>query len=138
MSDIDFSYASKQIPLILECPFLATTNTTINCRSVVTDISVINMRAKLKIFKAFAQLVFEDEYKCFFVDVIDEMIEEALPAILNSDPLGTCLSYGDLRLFDLRGTIDEVDSNLDSTPHFKSSSWAVSYTHLTLPTKRIV
>jgi len=38
--------------------------------------------------------VFEDEPECFFVDVIVEMIKEVLPAILRSDPLGTCLSAG--------------------------------------------
>jgi len=55
------------------------------------------------------------------------MIEEALHAILNSDPLGTYLSYGDLRLFDLGSTIDEMDSTLDSTPHLKSFSWVCTY-----------
>jgi len=71
--------------------------------------------------------VFEDESKCFFVDVIDEMIEEALPAILSSDPLGTCLSRGDLRLCDLGSAIDEVDSTLDFIPYLESSSWMSTY-----------
>jgi len=86
------------------------------------DVSIMNMRVRLNIFKASAQPMFEDESKCFFVDVIDEMIEEALPAILSSDPLGTCLSHGDLILFGLGSAIDEMDSTLDFTSHLESSS----------------
>jgi len=125
--DMDPSQASKQIPLILGRPFLATANATINCRSGVMDVSVMNMRVRLNIFKACSQPVLEDESECFFVDVIDEMIEEALPAILCNDPLGICLSYGDLRLFDLGSAIDETDLALDSIPHVESSSWVSTY-----------
>ena len=92
----------------------------------------MNMRVTLNIFKASAQPVFEDESECLFVGVIDEMIEEAFPAILSSDPLGTCLFHGDLRLFDLGSTIDGMDSTLDSTPHLDSSSWMSAY-ELLLP-----
>ena len=53
------------------------------------DVSVMNMRVRLNIFKASAQPVFEDESECFFVDMIDGVIEEALPAILSNAPLGT-------------------------------------------------
>jgi len=53
------------------------------------DVSVMNMRVRLNIFKACSQPVLEDESECFFVDVTDEMIEEALPAIL-------CRSIGNL------------------------------------------
>ena len=120
--DMDPSHASKQIPLILGRPFLATANATINCRSGVMDVSVMNMRVRLNIFKASAQPVFEDESECFFVDVIDEIIEEALPAILSNDPLDICLSHEDLRLFDLGSMICEMNSTFDSTPHLESSS----------------
>jgi hypothetical protein len=41
----------KQIPIILGRPFLATADANINCRSGVMDISVLNMRVKLNIFK---------------------------------------------------------------------------------------
>ena len=50
--DMDPSHASKQIPLILGPPFLATANATINCRFGVMDVLVINMRVMLNIFKA--------------------------------------------------------------------------------------
>jgi len=65
------------------------------------DVSVINMGVRLNIFEASAQPLFEDESGCFFVDMIDSMVEEALPAILSIDPLGTCLFHGDMSLFDL-------------------------------------
>jgi len=47
------------------------------------------MRVRSNIFKASLQPVFEDESNYFFVDVIDEIIEKALPAVLSNDPLGT-------------------------------------------------
>jgi len=65
------------------------------------DVSVMNIRVRLNIFKASSQPMFEDKSECVFVDVIDEMIEETLPCILSNDSLGTCLFHGDLRLFDL-------------------------------------
>jgi len=55
------------------------------------------------------------------------MIEEALPAILSKDPLGTCLSHRNLGLLDLESTIGELDSTLDSTHHLKSSSLVSTY-----------
>ena len=73
--DMNTSHASKQIPLILGRPFPATANATINYRSKVMDVSIMNMRVRLNIFKASAQPVFEDESECFFVDMIDGVIE---------------------------------------------------------------
>ena len=86
------------------------------------DVSVMNMRVRLNIFKTSAQLMLEAKSECFFIDPIDEMIEEALLAFRSTDPLGTCLSHGDLRLFYLGSKIDEMDSNIDSTLHLESSS----------------
>jgi len=72
----------------------------------------MNMRVRLNIFKASSQCVLKDESECFFIDVIDEIIEEDLPTILNKDPLGTCLLHRDLGLFHLESTIGELDSTL--------------------------
>ena len=69
----------------------------------------------------------EDEFECFFVDVIEEMIKEAWPAILSSNHLGTCLYHEDLRLIDLGTTIDTMDSNLNFAPHLEYSSWVSTY-----------
>jgi len=46
--------------------------------------------------------MFEDESKCFFIDVIDEMIEEDVLTILSKDLLGTYLSYWGLGIIRLR------------------------------------
>jgi len=54
----------------------------------------MNMRVKLNIFKASSQPVLEDESECFFVDMADKMIEEALPAILNEGPLNLSFPLG--------------------------------------------
>jgi len=105
------------IPLILGYPFPATANVTINSKSSVMDVLVMNMRLRLNIFKTSSQHVLEDESECFFVYVIDRMIEEVLPAMRSKDILGTCLPHGDLRLFNLGITIDDMDSTFDSTPH---------------------
>jgi len=121
------SHASKKISLILGRPFLTTGNATINCMSRVMDVLVMYMRIRLNIFKTSAQPVFEDESECFLFNVIDEIIEEVLPAILSGDPLGKCLFCGDLRLCDLGSTIDDIDSTLDFAPHLESSSWVSIY-----------
>jgi len=91
------------------------------------DVSIMSIGVRLNIFKASSQPVFEDESECFFIDVIDEMIEEALLTILSNDPLGAYLSHKDLRLFAIGSTTYEMDSNLDSTPHLESSSWTSTY-----------
>ena len=67
------------------------------------DVSVINIRVRLNIFKPSSQLVIQVESECLFIDVIDEMIEKALPIILSNDHLGTYLFHGSLSLFDLGG-----------------------------------
>jgi len=79
--DMDPNHAFKRISVILGCPFLATINATINYRSGVMDVSVMNMRLRLNSFRASSQLVLEDEWECFFIDVIDEMIGDALRTI---------------------------------------------------------
>jgi len=73
---MDPSKTSKKIPLILGHPFLATANATINCRSRVMDVSVMNIRVGLNIFKASSEPVLEHESECFFIDVIDEMMRK--------------------------------------------------------------
>ena len=56
--------------------------------------------------------------------MIDELIEEALPTILSKDCSRTCISYEDLRLFDLASTIGEL-----ATTHLKPSYWVSNYEH---------
>jgi len=67
--DIDPNHASKQIPVILGDLFLIIANAAINYRLRVMDVSVMNMRVKIDIFKDSFQHVLEDKAKCFFVNV---------------------------------------------------------------------
>ncbi|KAF7810626.1 uncharacterized protein G2W53_037369 [Senna tora] len=76
------NHTRNQTPVILRRPFLATANATINCRTGVMDVSVLNMRVKLNVFKASSQPSIYDDSDCFKVDIIDEIIQEALPTIL--------------------------------------------------------
>jgi len=64
----------------------------------------------------------KDESEYFFIATIDEMFKGSLPAILNKDPLRSCLFHRDLGLFDFGSIIGELDSTLDSTPDIESSS----------------
>ena len=87
MLDMSLSHASKQIPLTLGCLFLATVNSIINYRSVVMDVSIMSVRIRHNIFKSYSQPMFDNEFEDFFIDIIDETTEEALPVILSKDPL---------------------------------------------------
>ncbi|KAI5654544.1 hypothetical protein M9H77_31731 [Catharanthus roseus] len=77
--------SQNHIPIILGCPFLATADATINCRIGVMDVSVMNMRIRLNIFKTSSQPSIEDNSDCYFVDLNDELIEETLPLICSKD-----------------------------------------------------
>ena len=81
------------------------------------------MRVRLNIFKVSFNLCLKMNLNVSFIDVVGEMIEEALHVIVNEDPLVTYLSYGELRWSDLGSTINEMDSTFDSTPHLEFSSW---------------
>ena len=95
------------------------------------NVLVMNMSIRLNIFNVSSQHMFEDEYECSFIDVIEEIIEEALLDILTCDSFGTYLSHRDLKLSDLGSTIDEMDSTLDSAPHLESSSYVYLWVYPT-------
>jgi hypothetical protein len=80
-------YPDKQIPVILECPFLATANACINCRTRVMKISFGNMKIKLNIFTAFQNA--PNQKACFFLDAIGENIEDPPPECLFEAPSWT-------------------------------------------------
>ncbi|KAI5662303.1 hypothetical protein M9H77_21626 [Catharanthus roseus] len=77
--------SQNHIPIILGRPFLATADATINCRTGVMDVSVMNMRVRLNIFKTSSQPSIEDNSDCYLVDVNDELIEETLPLMCSKD-----------------------------------------------------
>jgi hypothetical protein len=79
------------ILVILGRPFLATADANINCIIEIMKISFGNMKVKLNIFNAFQHLL--DKSECFFLDIIEESVEDSLPCILTKDPLGACVTH---------------------------------------------
>ena len=118
----------KQIPVILGRPFLATANACINCRSGVMDLSFGNMKARLNVFNAAQQPSKEDD--CFAVDVIDGLVEEALPYILTEDPLEACLAHFGYDEFDIEKSIEEVNAMLELPPLLDHAPWKSKFESL--------
>jgi uncharacterized coiled-coil protein SlyX len=91
-------HPERLIPVILGRPFLATANACINCRTGVMEISFGNMKVRLNIFNAFQHA--PDQNECFFVDHIEEYVEDSLPGFLADDPLEACLAHFGFEDFD--------------------------------------
>jgi hypothetical protein len=73
----------KLILVILDHPFLATANACINYRTGVMKIVFGNMKVKLHTFNAFQHP--PDASECFFLDIIEESVEDSLPHLLMHD-----------------------------------------------------
>jgi len=82
---------TKLIPVILGRPFLATVNACINCRTREMEVTFGNMKVKLNIFNAFQHPL--DTNECFFLDMIEETVEDTLPHLFITSPLEACLSH---------------------------------------------
>ncbi|XP_062155263.1 uncharacterized protein LOC133863335 [Alnus glutinosa] len=111
----------KLIPVILGRPFLATANACINCRTGVMEISFGNMKVRLNIFTAFQHA--PDQNECFFVDNIEEYVEDSLPIILAKDPLEDCLTHFGSKDFNTNQYIDEVNALLETTASADFYPW---------------
>ena len=83
------SNANSQISMILGCPFLATSNALINCRSGVLKLSFGNMTLELNIFNTSKQP--RDEEDVHEVDLIETLVQEQFNKTCFSDPLEACL-----------------------------------------------
>ena len=105
---------TKHIPIILGRPFLATSRANIDCESGAMDLSFGNMKVRLNVFNASHHPI--NEFECFYVDIIEESMEEALPYILSKDPLEACLSYFGSDNFDVEQSILEVNALLEAPP----------------------
>jgi hypothetical protein len=92
------------------------------------EISFRHMKVKLNIFQA-SQCSSPDE-ECYTVDVIEELIEEALPTILSNDPLEACLTQFGYDMFDIDESIEEVNSLLNSTLSESILPWKARYESL--------
>lgn len=114
----------KMIPVILGRPFLATANACIDCRTGIMEITFGNMKIKLNNFNAFQQP--PDAAECSFVDLIDELVEEALPHLLMKDPLEACLNHFSSEDFDVEQYIGEVHSLLDTADQIDCPPWKLA------------
>ena len=76
------------------------------------EVSFGNMQVKLNVFQASQQPHERDE--CLLVDVVDEIVEEALPSILVEDPLEACLAHFGFENFDIDGSVKEALKLLDA------------------------
>ena len=83
------SNANSQIFVILGCPFLATSNALINCRSGLLKLSFGNMTLDLNIFNTCKQP--RDEEDVHEVDLIKTLVQEQFNKTYFSNPLETCL-----------------------------------------------
>jgi hypothetical protein len=86
-----FPNPNKMIQVILGRPILAIANENINYRSGIMKITFGNTKVKQNIFNAFQHL--PDKSECFFLDIIEESVEDSLPCILTKDPLGACVTH---------------------------------------------
>jgi hypothetical protein len=114
-------HPEKLIPVILGRPFLATANACINCRTGVMEISFGNMKVRLNIFNAFQHA--PDQNECFFVDYIEEYVEDSLPGLLTEDPLEVCLAHFGFEDFDTDQYIDEVHELLETAASADFHPW---------------
>jgi hypothetical protein len=114
-------HPEKLILVILGRPFLATANACINCRTGVMEISFGNMKVRLNIFNAFQHA--PDQNECFFVDHIEEYVEDSLPGLLAEDPLEACLAHFGFEDFDTDQYIDEVHELLETAASTDFHPW---------------
>ncbi|GAV84057.1 LOW QUALITY PROTEIN: hypothetical protein CFOL_v3_27502, partial [Cephalotus follicularis] len=84
------THANEKQQIILGCPFLATANACINCRSEAMDIYFGNKKLRINIFNA--PIRPQCEEACFSIDVIDEVISKCAPETLVHNSLQQNLS----------------------------------------------
>jgi hypothetical protein len=114
-------HPERLILVILKRPFLATANACINCRTGVMKISFGNMKVRLNIFNAFQHA--SDQNECFFVDHIEEYVEDSLPSLLADDSLEACLAHFGFEDFNTDQYIEEVHDMLETVASVDFHLW---------------
>jgi hypothetical protein len=114
-------HPERLIPVILGCPFLATANACINCRTGVMEISFGNIKVRLNIFNAFQHA--PDQNECFFMDSIEEYVEDSLPSLLVDDPLEACLAHFGFENFNTDQYVEEVHDLLETAASAVFHPW---------------
>ena len=121
--------SGRQIPVILGRPFLATTNTRINCRNGVMKFSFGNMKVKLKIFYISKQPPHGEEINA--VCIIGIFIRGKFIQTSCKDPLEACVAYFGSD-FDIDESIEQVNALLNSTPMLDINKWQPKVIHLSI------
>jgi hypothetical protein len=117
-------HPERLISVILGRPFLATANACINCWIGVMEISFGNIKVRLNIFNAFQHVPHQNE--CFFMDHIEEYVEDSLPSLLADDPLEACLAHFEFEDFDMDQYIEEVHDLLETVASADFHQWRLS------------
>jgi hypothetical protein len=117
-------HPERLISVILGRPFLATANACINCWIGVMEISFGNMKVRLNIFNAFQHV--PDQNECFFMDHIEEYVEDSLPSLLADDPLEACLAHFGFEDFDTDQYTEEVHDLLETAASADFHPWRLS------------
>jgi hypothetical protein len=76
---------------------------------------------RLNIFNAFQHA--PDQNECFFVDHVEEYVEDSLPSLLAEDPLEACLAHFGFEDFDTDQYIDEVHELLETAASAEFHPW---------------
>ncbi|BFG24972.1 hypothetical protein CerSpe_112460 [Prunus speciosa] len=102
----------KEVPIIMERPFMATAGTIIDVKKGLLSMTVQGQTVEFKVFEAIKKPVEMDE--CFYVDAIDTIAHTTFLANVNEDELLTCLANPELRSDS--NEAQHLVAALDSTP----------------------
>jgi hypothetical protein len=113
------------ISIILGRPFLAITNTLINCRNGRMKITFGSMTAELNIFNVMRQQLEDDE--CHYMNLIDTVVQEEFNRNCFLDPLETLLTNS-VNSYDIEhdAKLTEICSLLDSSQVLEEQVMAVN------------
>ncbi|XP_057975307.1 uncharacterized protein LOC131162720 [Malania oleifera] len=89
-----------QAPIVLGWPFLATSNTLINCRSGAVKLTFGNMTLKMNVFNAHKTLTGCDDLEVHTVDMVDDMDISELLLAFDSDCAFESESFKQPEVFD--------------------------------------
>ena len=107
MDTLFVSNSNAQIPVILDRPFLATSNALINCRNGVLKLSFGNMTLELNVFNVCKHPA--QDHEVHEVDFIEELVHQHFTTSTFSDPVDVC-------------SICSNDSEIESNYFFFDSS----------------
>jgi len=116
----------KMIPVILGCPFLATANENINCRTGIMKIRFENLKVNLNMFHTFQQP--PDKVECFFLDSIENLVAEPPPCILTKDPFEVGMTHIKVDNCDTWQSIGQANYWLPTTTKLDVPPLAISRT----------